>query len=205
MRLRPRLRPQLLATPTRIDLCLQLRHLKHRTALAPQRGPERGQQRRRPLLLLLPPCPVSRRRPRAPLQRAHPRLHVVAQVQRAVAQSGDARCRRRDLVFGLLVREAQDPLRGAVGVWFRIVVVGPLLILGSGFLPGILARALGVFGRARVDVGVGVPGLDGGGDDGVPDYGFGVGGPGGFFGGGRGGKDGGYVDEDLFRVPGEEG
>lgn len=64
--------------------------------------------------------------------------------------------------------------------------------------------ALGEFGelgfRVRVDVVVGVPRGGGGGQDGVPDDGFG----GGFGGAGRG-VDGFDVEEDLLGVPVEEG
>ena len=52
-----------------------------------------------------------------------------------------------------------------------------------------------------MDVGVLVPGRVVGGDDGVPDDGFG----GRDGGGGAGGVGGGYVEEDLFGVPVEEG
>lgn len=65
-----------------------------------------------------------------------------------------------------------------------------------------VAGLAGGFGGAGVDVGVRVPRGEGGGNDGVPDDGFGVGD--GRRGGGRG-EDGDDVDEELFGVPGEEG
>ena len=60
-------------------------------------------------------------------------------------------------------------------------------------------RFRGRFARG-VDVGVGVPGAVVGRNDGVPDYRFG-----GWSGGVAGGVGGDYVEEDLFRVPVEEG
>ena len=51
-----------------------------------------------------------------------------------------------------------------------------------------------------MDVGVGVPGAVIRGDDGVPDYRFSC-----WSGGVAGGVGGGYVEEELFCVPVEEG
>jgi len=72
------------------------------------------------------------------------------------------------------------------------------LLLGcSAFLGGLLGQlGLGV----GVDEVVLVPGRGLGGDDGIPDDGFGGG-----FGGAGGGVDGLEVDKDLLRVPVEEG
>lgn len=95
----------------------------------------------------------------------------------------------RDLVLGLLAVELDDARAAAFGVGFA----GLLLVLGR-FL---VFRALDRW----VDVGVLVPRGVVGGDDGVPDYGFG-----GWDGGGRGGGvGGGDVEEDLLGVPVEEG
>jgi hypothetical protein len=92
----------------------------------------------------------------------------------------------RDLIFRLLVAEFYDARGAAFGVRFADSFAGFRFRFRWRFAGG-------------VDVGVGVPGAVVGGDDGVPDYGFG-----GWSGGVGGGVGGDYVEEELFRVPVEE-
>ena len=126
-------------------------------------------------------------RPRAtPIQGAHPRLHIVLQLQGTTLQSTDLTPRCSNLVLGPLIGQLEDSRGsaggiGELGVWRSIA-----------FATGVLV------GFTRMDVGVFVPGLGRGGDDGVPDDCF------------RGrrvwvfGREGcGHVDEELFCVPGK--
>lgn len=87
----------------------------------------------------------------------------------------------------------------ADGVWalfYSLFLLGALVF---GVLLGFGSGLLDTFGE-RVDIVVYVPGRGIGGEDAVPDYGFG-GGLVGF----RGWVDGFQIEEDLFCVPVEEG
>lgn len=109
------------------------------------------------------------------------------QRQRRILSLGNLPTDVRNLILRLLVGELEDAWFGAWGVSFRCLA----RFLRAGFLG---------FGGG-VDIGVLMPRSVVGGDDGVPDYGFGLRDAGGV----RGGVGGGDVEEDLFGVPVEEG
>jgi hypothetical protein len=135
----------------------------------------------------LKPLPHAHRLPIRPRQRANPRLHIPAQLQRDVLPVLQLARDVCDLVFGALALEVQ--FADGVGRLWRGLVL-ELRLLG-------LLGQLG-FRRRRVDVVVLVPGCGFGGYDCVPDNGF----------GGRlrlcAGVDGFEVEEDLLGVPVEE-
>nr|POE72817.1 mitochondrial inner membrane protein oxa1 [Quercus suber] len=131
--------------------------------------------------------------PVIPYQRANPGLHIPVQRQHRVRSLRDLACNVRDLIFRFLGIETND----AGGCAGRVGPAGDNFGLGLG-----LGLRLGFGFLVRVDVGVGVQRSEGGGNDGVPDDGFG----GGSTGVARRRRVGGCdVEEDLFGVPIEEG
>lgn len=151
--------------------------------LAPLQRRE-GEHLTLPTLQACPPSKIDLVRPG---QRAHPRLYIPLEVQRRIAPLRQLARRVRDLVLGFLAAELEDPRLRAFWVGFALAGALRLRLLGGGL-------------DWRVAVDVGVLGGAVGRDDGVPDHGLG-----GWDGGGGGGVDGGDVQEDLLRVPVEEG
>jgi hypothetical protein len=146
------------------------------------------------------PFPSPHLLPVSPRQSPHPWLHVPPKFQYHIRPILQLPTNVRNLVFRPLIRQMQLP------TWVQQMLIcnslalsfgcglGLFRLLGqNGFLAG-FGLCLGVH---EVEL---VPGRGGGGEDSVPDDGFG----GGFGGAGRG-VDGFEVEEDLFVVPVEEG
>jgi hypothetical protein len=135
--------------------------------------------------------------PIRPRQRTDPRLHIPPELQHHISPVLQLAANIRDLVFRALIAQVQFAA-GVEQVCVFGVVAG--LRFGGGLcLLGFLGEDFGFGFRVWVDEVELVPGRGGGGEDGVPDYGFGGG-----FRGACGGVDGFEVEEDLLGVPAEE-